>query len=327
MRYVQIPGTDLKPACISLGTGNVGDTVDKPLAFRIFDAYVDLGGNFIDTAKVYSDWALGERSASEKTIGEWMLQHHTRNKIVLATKGGHPGLEAMLTPRLSPAEILGDLEDSLHHLQVDVVDLYYLHRDDPERPVEEMLETLDAQVKAGKIRYYACSNWRTQRIQEAQEYACSHGLRGFVASQVLWNVGVLDPKGIGDPTISWMDDDMWLYHSQCGMAAMAYTAQANGFFQKMLNDKIDEIDPKLLRMYDYAVNIKRFWRMKRLMAEEALSITQVLLGYLTSQPFPTFPVVGCRSVAQLEDCMEAADVTLTDAQIAFIIAGAGEEKG
>jgi aryl-alcohol dehydrogenase-like predicted oxidoreductase len=103
-----------------------------------------------------------------------------RDQVVIATKGGHPEMDVPLTPRLAPDEIVGDLDASLACLSVEQIDLYYLHRDDLSRPVGQIVETLDAQVRLGKIRYAACSNWQPARIQEAQDYARAHGLHSFV---------------------------------------------------------------------------------------------------------------------------------------------------
>ncbi len=159
MLYAAIPNTTLAPSVLCFGTTMIGSTVDKAGSFQLLDAFVEAGGTFVDTAKVYADWLPGERSISEKTIGEWLRRSGKRSQVVLATKGAHPDLSAMQTGRLSRAEIIADLDASLRHLQTDVIDLYWLHRDDAEQPVADILATLESQVRAGKIRYYGCSNW------------------------------------------------------------------------------------------------------------------------------------------------------------------------
>lgn len=321
MRYFQIPETDLKPACISLGTGNFGDTVDRTTAHSILDAYLEAGGNFIDTAKIYSDWANDTGSFSEKVIGDWMADRCCRGQLVLATKGAHPNLDSMLTPRCSPDEIRADLEASLRHLRTDVIDLYWLHRDDPSRPVEDMLHILDDLQRQGKIRYYGCSNWSTARIREAQTSAAAHGLKGFVASQVMWNAAEINPQAVGDPTITWMDIEMHAYHLKSGLACTPYTSQANGFFNRVANGTVEQMNPGQREMYDSAENHLRYQRLQHVMQEGGWSITQVVLGYLTGQPFPTLPIIGCRSLTQLGDSLSAADVELSPNQVAYIRGG------
>jgi aryl-alcohol dehydrogenase-like predicted oxidoreductase len=184
--YVTIPNTTLSVSSVCLGTAELGTVVPRAEAFRLLDMFVDLGGNFLDTALVYANWIPGERSVSEKTLGAWMRARGNRDRIVVATKGAHPQLATMDVPRLSPAEIRADVEASLAHLQVNRIDLYYLHRDDALRPVGEIMGTLHELVQAGKLRYVGCSNWCADRIAAAQAYAQAHGFVGFVADQMLW---------------------------------------------------------------------------------------------------------------------------------------------
>ncbi len=313
-----IPGTDLDAACICLGTGNFGDTVDRQSAFRILDAYLAAGGNFIDTAKIYSDWANDVGSFSEKTIGAWMAERGTRQKVVLATKGAHPHLHSMLTPRCSPQEIRSDLEDSLRHLHTDLIDLYWLHRDDRSSPVGDILNTLHALQQEGKIRYYGCSNWQTDRIREARDYADKHGLKGFVASQVLWSAADVNPQVLGDPTLAWMDAEMHAYHLNSGLACTPYTSQANGYFNRLANGTLEQMNSGQRETYDSPSNRERFARIQQVMAQRGWSLSQVVLGYLTSQPFATFPIIGCRTLDQLADSLSAGSVRLSAEQVAYI---------
>jgi aryl-alcohol dehydrogenase-like predicted oxidoreductase len=318
MKYTTIPTTELKPATICLGTVGIGSKLDQAASFELLDAYLDQGGNFIDTAQVYSDWLPGERSSSEKTIGRWLNQRRNRDNIILATKGAHPGLATMHIPRMSRQEIIHDLDQSLRHLQTDIIDLYWLHRDAPNHPVEDILETLNDQVKAGKIRYFGCSNWRTERIKAAQEYAAHHGLQGFAANQARWSLAHVDPEAISDKTTVVMDEAMVQYHRQTGLAATPYTAQAQGLFQKLASGAAGQIDPNSRRVYPAAENQQRFERVRRLAADTGLSITQIVLGYLQSQPFVTIPIVGCRTLDQLNDSLQAADIRLTPDQLRYL---------
>ncbi len=325
MRSTAISNTDLVVSSLCLGTAHLGSEIPRPIAFQMLDAYLEAGGNFVDTAKVYADWLPGERSTSEKTIGEWMRTRGNRSRVVLATKGAHPDLQTMHIPRLSREEIVADLDASLRHLQTDLVDLYWLHRDDPARPVEEILETLNDQAQAGKIRYFGCSNWRTPRIAAAQEYAAEHHLRGFVANQVLWNVGVPDMQAVADKTVAAMDAAMREYHAEIGMAAISYTSQANGFFNRMAAGTRDRMKPELRAVYDTPDNRERFRRIQTVCSETGLSVTQVVLGFLISQPFPTIPIVGPQNLTQLADSLSAADVLLTREQVAYLDQGDGPE--
>src|SRR5690348_5111763 len=160
MTRIRIPRTELDVFPICLGTGEVGTKLDRQRSFALLDAYVERGGNFLDSAHNYGDWVKdAPRSACEKMIGAWLKERGNRGQIVLATKGAHPLLDGMDLPRGSRQDIIHDLDESLLFLQTDVIDLYWIHKDDQTRPVEEIVETLEEQVRAGKIRTYGASNF------------------------------------------------------------------------------------------------------------------------------------------------------------------------
>lgn len=316
-----IPNTELAVAAICLGSTSLGSAIDPTTSFRLLDLYADAGGNFIDTASVYANWLPVEKHASEKTIGRWLKRTGRRDRVVLATKGAHPELATMHIPRMSRTEIEADLHASLRNLQTDVIDLYWLHRDDPARPVEEILASMHAQVRAGKIRYFGCSNWRAPRIAAAQRAAGVMGIQGFVANQMMWSLAVIDPAGIRDQTTVAMDDALFAYHIQSGMAAVAYSSQAGGLFQKLADGNESGGSA-----YPPAPNRERLARIRKLSAATGLSISRIVLGFLLSQPFVTVPIVGCRTEAQLRDSLTAADVRLTPAQTAFLTDGGSGEN-
>jgi len=298
-----------------MGTVVLGSTVDRDGSFALLDRYVERGGNFIDTASVYANWLPVERHSSEKTIGRWLKARGNRKQLILATKGAHPELSSTDVPRMSRDEIVADLETSLRNLRTEAIDLYWLHRDDPERPVCEIMEVLWDQVDAGKICYLGCSNWRAARIRAAQAYAARHGRLGFVGDQMMWSLALVDPEALGDKTMVYMDDELMCYHQETGLAAIAYSSQARGAFQKMARG--DEVP----RVYRRRGNEDRFQRVKRLAAQSGLTITQVVLGYMQSQSFTTVPIVGCRTLEQLDDSLDAADVRLTSEQVRYLEAG------
>jgi len=319
MISTNIPNTDLHVSQICLGSGDFGGGTDPKSSFAILDAFFEKGGNFIDTAHVYNNWIPGEKSRSEKVIGAWMADRRNRGNVVISTKGAHPDLDRMNVSRMSPAEIIHDLDESLSYLKVDQIDLYWLHRDDPSRPVAEILETLNAQIKAGKIRYFGASNWRTARLREAQEFAARSGLQPFSADQVLWNAAVVDPLAIADQTIMVMDSGLYEYHIASGLPCLAYTSQANGLFDRIQKGTLDQMDPGLKRAFPLQSNLARFERIRQIAQENGLTITQVVLGFLLSQAFTVIPIIGPRRIDQLNDSMSAAGVQLSREQIGFIV--------
>ena len=324
MRYSPIPHTDLAPSAICLGSSHFGNGIAPADAYALLDAYVTCGGNFIDTAAVYANWLPGEKNSSEKTIGRWLAHSGQRARLVLATKGAHPDLATMHISRMSPAEIVDDVETSLRNLQTDWIDLYWLHRDDTARPVAEIIDALHSQVVAGKIRYFGCSNWRVDRIAAAQAYAAQKGITGFVANQMRWSLAEIDPAAVGDPTTVAMDGETLAYHQRTGLAAIPYSSQAGGYFQKLAEGR--DVGPNQQKQYGTAENRKRLARLKELAQATGHSISQLVLAYLTSQPFATIPIVGCRTVAQVEDSMRAGNVRLTVEQVAWLAEGDGQSE-
>lgn len=316
MKTIPIPNTNLTPSALCLGTSNFGATITQADAFTLLDAFVDYGGNFLDTAEVYANWMPElPRSISERTLGAWMDKRGNRARMLIGTKGAHPDLATMHISRLAPADIIHDLHGSLERLQTDVIDLYWLHRDDESRPVGEIIETLAAQVKIGKIRAFGCSNWRTVRMQEAWSYATQQGLPGFVANQPLWSLAQPNPAAFGMPGLAGMDAQMFAFHQQCGWAVIPYTSQARGFFSKLVAHGEAGLKEGERKAYLNETNRHRAARAAALAQQHGVTVAQIALAYLINQPVPTIPVIGCHTLAQLADSMGAATVILTPAEL------------
>ncbi|MDE2126759.1 MAG: aldo/keto reductase [Armatimonadetes bacterium] len=320
---ITIPNTSLSVSQICFGTGSIGSAVREEPAFRLLDLYVELDGNFIDTAHCYGDWVAGiERSASEKTIGRWMRARENRSEIVLATKGAHWLFDKPGVQRCRPADIRADLDASLDALQIDCIDLYWLHRDDPEVPVGEILDTLEAARAEGKIRHYGASNWQVCRMWAAGAAAADRGYAGFVADQVWWNAAVIANYPYGARDVCFMDESRFIYHEQTGMAAIPFQSQAGGLFRHLARRTLDKMNPPAENAYRLPETSARLRRMEHLMGETGMNLPQLTLGWLRGQPFVTIPIVGCTREADLRESMSALDHQLTPEQIRFISHGA-----
>jgi aryl-alcohol dehydrogenase-like predicted oxidoreductase len=322
MKTRNIPGTDMMPSVICLGTSHFGDTVSRETSFAIMDRFLDLGGSFLDTAKVYGDWVPSERSLSEKVIGEWMKKERNRSRIVLATKGAHPELSSMHIPRLSKKDIEHDLEQSLKNLQTDYIDLYWLHRDDPQKSVEYVIDMMNEWVRLGKIRYFGCSNWRSERIEAAQKYAESKGVQGFAASQTRWSLATYPPAN--DPDMVTMDEKERAYHVRTGLTAVPYNSQASGLFSGRYSSEIlSEPRPENRKVWKLCSkeNLRKLRYIETIARQLNLTMTQVSLGYFLSNPeFPVFPICGVKNLEQLEDSC-AAGIIQIDRQLFVEIDG------
>lgn len=321
MKMLTLPGTDLQVSSLCLGTADMGTRIPRETAFRMLDTFMDRGGNFLDTAKIYADWLPVERSLSEKLLAAWVGARGLQGQVVIATKGAHFDLERPSVSRVRPEAIAADIQASREHLRVTQIDLYYLHRDDPGFPVEELVAAMDEQVKAGTIRCWGVSNWRAGRIRAARQVAARQQLTGMVANQPLWNLAAIAPAAPGDPTLVVMDDALKAEHRQSGMAVIPYSAQANGFFNKLAEGRRSALTPLHRKMYANPENERRFRRLAAVMERTGFTVTQVVLGYLRSHPFPVIPIVGCQSLEQLADSLLADEVALNAAERDFLEQG------
>lgn len=315
MKTRPIPNTDLSVSAVCLGTGSFGSSVARDDAFTLLDTFVAAGGSFLDTARIYAVWLPDGANASERTVGEWLRHSGLRGQITLATKGAHPDLKTMHISRLSPEDLRHDIEASLHYLQTNCIDLYWLHRDDRSVPADEIIDALNVHVQTGQIRYLGCSNWRVDRIRAANAYAQAHGLAGFIANQPLWSLAAPNREAISDKTLVLMDAEDLTFHRETGMAVIPFTAQAKGYFTKLANGTLKDSDR---RQYDSDLNRERARRAHELAARYGVSITAIALSYLMSQPFPTIPIIGPKTLAQLDDCLEFIDLRLTAADLAYL---------
>ncbi|MFD0674150.1 aldo/keto reductase [Cohnella sp. GCM10027633] len=323
MRIRHIPGTTLQPSVIGLGTADFGTALDRERSFGLLDRYIELGGTLIDTAHVYGDWAEGGTGASERTVGSWLRERGgMRDRIVLSTKGAHPPLNEMSRPRLDEEAIRSDLFDSLERLQTDRIDLYWLHRDDPARSVEAIMESLHEHVIAGRIRYVGASNWTPERIEAANRYAAANGLTPFIGSQPHWNLASLNP--VLPPDNAAIDDREQDWYADSGVAVFAYSAQASGFFGGKYDRNRQPSGGRssiALAMYANDTSYDRLERARELAAALGVSSSQVALAYLVSQPFPVYALIGPNKLEHLEDSCQAGDLVLTPRQLAYLKSG------
>lgn len=307
MRYSKIPGIDRPASVVCLGTAMMDSRFDARSAHRIMDMYLDAGGNFLDTARVYGLTREGQ-SVSERRVGEWLRARGCRNQVILATKGGHYDL-ATRRSRLSPADITSDCEASLRDLGVDFIDLYWLHRDDESRPVEEIIDALGALRRRGLIGALGASNWSASRMEAANAYAARSGQAGFSADQPQWSLArqfVCD-----DDTLVQMSDELYDFHARTGMPVVPYSSQAKGFYSKLAAGGLEALSDKARVRFARDENLRKLPLIERLAREHGTSVGAVALGYLTCQPFPVFPIVGITRESYMDDVRAAGELRLS----------------
>ena len=299
-KRIQIKDTTLSLCPIGFGTANAGVAWDHEEAFKMLDLYVSLGGNVIDTARIYNDWVEGEIGRSERVIGDWIKYRGGHDDLIIITKGGHPELGKMNTSRLSKEEITYDLEKSLAALGIDCIDIYFYHRDDLNRPVSELIETMEDFVRTGKIKYYGCSNWTTARMKEAMQYCQSKGYRGFVANQVLYNIASTHMLPYPDETMVTMDEEMLEFHRQSNVLAMPYFSLCSGFFTKYASGGEDAVKESPYFTPDNLIIAKKVEELCHLYDA---TITQVIMGFFSVQDLPMCALAGASHPTQLTDFM------------------------
>jgi aryl-alcohol dehydrogenase-like predicted oxidoreductase len=198
-----------------------------------------------------------------------------------------------------------DIEASLQALDISTIDLYWLHRDNPALPAEEIIEFMQPFVAEGKVRHLGVANWPVSRLAAANTHAARHGLHPFVANQPLFNLGSWDLPPASDPTLVTLDRDAYAYHQNHPVALIPYSAQAQGYFCRHLAGRTLSS-----QRYDSPRNRAVAQLVGKLAGELDVPLNAIVLAYLTHQPLPIVPIIGPNSVQQLDDAFAALTVCL-----------------
>jgi len=291
---------------LCLGTNVFGSTLDEAGSFAVLDAYAAAGGNFLDTADVYGRRGAGGSGGSERIIGSWIAARGNREKLVIATK---VGLSSDLHG-LSEATIRRGIEGSLGRLGVDVVDLYYAHRDDPDTPLEETLGTFQALISEGKIRHAAASNYGAARLEEALRIgAQSEDMASYVALQPHYNL-----MERGD-----YEGELETVCQRHGLACLPYFGLAQGFLTGKYRPGGEQVDsPRADGVRERYFNERGFAVLEALDEVAAAHDTTVAasaLAWLRAQPTVLAPIASATSPAQLAQLLASAQLELSEREI------------
>jgi aryl-alcohol dehydrogenase-like predicted oxidoreductase len=276
---------------------------DLTHATVMFDDFVEQGGNVFDTGYVYGDGQL------EPLLGQWIHNRGIRDQVVIIGKGAH-------TPHCDPESLHRQLAETLERLRTDHVDLYLMHRDNLSVPADEFVDAMEQELAAGRVRAYGVSNWTLDRVEQATAYATRTGRAGIAALSnhfslaeayaVPWEgcVHVTDPAA-----------RKWLRANN--LPLLPWSSQARGFFAGRARPD-DRSDEELVRCYYSDTNFGRLDRARALAAELGVPATAVALAYVLHQPFPTFPLIGPRTLGETHGSLRALDVGLTAEQVAWL---------
>ena len=312
MNYGQIAGLDRPVSRVVLGSIGLNNNDPSHVASMI-EAYLERGGNMIDTANIYGG------GKSERAIGEWLRTSGRRGDILLLTKGAHHDKTGK---RVTPDEISFDLGQSLERLGVPSVDLYVLHRDDPEVPVGPIVETLNGHAERGRVKAFGGSNWSHQRLEEAAQHARDRGLRPFAASSPNLALAVPNEPMWADCISISGDVDAQDWYRRTRTPILSWSSQASGFFSGRFSpDFVAESggDKDVMRVYSAEQNWERYRRAEQLGKEQGKSPIQIALAWVLNQPeLNAFALIGPRSLDELNSSLDAAELSLTPDQVRWL---------
>lgn len=315
MHTGRLPGVEKPLSRLVQGTVMVG-SADEAASFRLLDEVFALGGTAFDTAHVYG------QGDNERTFGRWVRSRGVRDEIVVIAKGAHHNADRK---RVTPFDVTADLHDSLARFGFGYVDLYVLHRDDPSVPVGPIVEVLNEHRKAGLIGAFGGSNWSHTRIAEANRYALEHKLTPFAVSSPNFSLAeqVREPwegcVSIGGP--SGREARTW--YAEHKTPLLTWSSLAGGFFSgRFRRDNLDTFTSYLDRLcvgsYAYEDNFKRLDRAAQLARDKGVSLPQLALAYVLSQPLDIYALVGCSSGAEFEANMAALELTLSGEELGWL---------
>lgn len=302
--------SDLEVFPLALGGNVFGWTADEAQSFTVLDAYTAAGGNFIDTADVYSAWVPGNKGGeSETVIGNWLAARGNRSDAVLATKvGSHPEYKG-----LSAGTIKSGAEESLRRLRTDYIDLYYTHFDDPAVPVEEIIGALDELVTSGKVRAIAASNLTAERLQESLDFSDREGLARYSVLQPHYNLVSRDTY----------EGTLEQVASRSGLAAVPYYALASGFLTGKYRPGA-QVDSARAAGAGKHLDTDRGPRVLAALDEVAKArgaeVATVALAWLAAQPTVAAPIASARTVEQLPALLAVGEFELTAAEVSALTA-------
>ena len=289
---ITLPKTDLAVYPLCLGGNVFGFSADVKSSEIVLDYYFDYGGNFIDTADMYSQWAPGHVGGeSETIIGNWMKRRGNRKEMIIATKVA----KLDTRPGLKSANIIAACDESLRRLQTDYIDLYYAHQDDPETPIEETLSTFDSLMKSGKVRYIAASNFTVARLQESLDISKAQGLASYVACQDQYNLMDRDYETTLRDTVE-----------KNGLSEIPFYGLARGFLTGKYRPGVTVESVRangVANSYAHDRGWKMLEKLDRIAQERSVSVSTVALAWLRQQKTVSVPIASATNVEQITEIM------------------------
>jgi 1-deoxyxylulose-5-phosphate synthase len=291
MRYRHFAPLGRDLSVLVLGT-TLYRTAGEDTSTELLDAWLELGGNIVDCGREYGE--------SERVLGRWLRDSGRRDDVVVLTKGAHQDANRR---RVTPPDISADLLESLDVLGTGAIEIYMLHRDDPSQPVGPLVEVLNEQHRAGRIGAFGGSNWGTQRLDDANEYARTHRLEAFSCSSPGFSLAQQSEPPWPE-CVAADDAGTRAWYERTGMPLFAWSSQAAGFFAGVNG-------PDVVRVYGSDANLERLRRATELGRRIGHTANEVALAWVLAQPFQTYAIIGPRTVDELHRSVAALEIELT----------------
>lgn len=331
MKKIPFAKTGEQVSQMCLGAMIMGTTTDPQTSYTMLDRFMETGGNFIDTANCYAWWVDGgEGGESETLLGRWMKERRNRQDVFLASKGGAAlrNVGAVKDTQgniawekvpdeyeyLSPKAMRKALEGSLRRLQVETIDLYYAHIDDRVTPMEDTLETLNQFVQEGKVRYIACSNFRTWRLERALGISKQQGWAQYVAVQQEYSYFRPKPGATFGIDVHTDEEQLDFLRSNEDVALVAYSPLLKGIYD----------DPQKRQRYynwsnyNYDDTHARLEVLSEMAAGRGVSNSQLVLAWLLHHQPRVIPIMAASRMEQYEHNMKSLSIELSEEEIAAL---------
>lgn len=300
MRYGRLPGLDKDISLLIMGVDNQDTLAHCAVTF---DDFIERGGNCFDTAEIY---AKGMR---ERLLGEYLEMRGLRDDVVILNKDAH-------SPDCFPHVILERIDQRLANLRTDTIDLYLMHRDNPDVPAGEFVDVLNQLKDEGKIKVFGGSNWSNERFEAANAYAAENGKTGFACISNNFSLAqMIRPVWAG--CIASSTPEMLQWHTETQTPLLGWSSQARGFFTDRSGpDKLD--DESLATCWYSDENFERKRRAEQLAADLGVLPINIALAYVLCQPFPTWALIGPRTLEETRTSWPGLDIELTPEQLAWL---------
>lgn len=308
MKRIPLGLSGVEVSALCLGAMYFGTRQDEPVSFRLLDQYLDAGGDFIDTANIYSHWVPGFAGGeSESLLGRWIQQRGNRSKVFLATK---VGFDYDHVPRGASAKLIEqECEKSLRRLGIETIDLYYIHKDDRGTPLQETLGALERLVQSGKVRYIGASNFTAWRLEEARWISQQNGWSEFCCLQQRHTYLRPRPGTTFDPQAA-INDDLLDYGRSRPLTLLAYSALLSGAYTRS--------DRAIGDPYRGPDSDARLAALRQVAQHKQVTPNQVVLAWMLHSSPRILPLIAASTPQQLEENIGALEVRLSAEDMAVL---------